>query len=129
MDAETTDGEPTTRFGKGGGQVRKGEKGTQVLFFTDRNSRAAKDDEGKTLKNKEGKTIYEEQKREKPICKQYTVFNVEQAEGLKLKAREDPSTARMGRSSRRRESDCGQRADRAARCRRSRLLISLTKTR
>ena len=41
------------------------------------------------MKNKEGKTIYEEQKRATPICKQYTVFNVEQAEGLKLKPRED----------------------------------------
>ena len=71
-----------------GGQVRKGEKGTQVLFFTDRNSRVAKDEKGQTLKNKEGKTIYEEQKRETPICKQYTVFNVEQAEGLELKPRE-----------------------------------------
>ena len=89
------DGRGDNRWGtynqirEAGGQVRKGEKGTQVLFFTDRNSRAAKDEQGKTLKNKEGKTIYEEQKREKPICKQYTVFNVEQAEGLKLKPRED----------------------------------------
>ena len=72
-----------------GGQVRKGEKGTQVQFFTDRNSRAAKDEQGKTLKDKEGKTIYEEQERRTPIYKQYTVFNVEQADGLKLKPRED----------------------------------------
>ena len=93
--------EPAIRDGRGdnrwgtynqireaGGQVRKGEKGTQVLFFTDRNSRVAKDEKGQTMKNKEGKTIYEEQKRETPICKQYTVFNVEQAEGLELKPRE-----------------------------------------
>ena len=71
-----------------GGQVRKGEKGTQVLFFTDRTAKAAKDEQGKTLKDKEGKTIYEEEKRSRPICKQYTVFNVEQAEGLELKPRE-----------------------------------------
>ena len=89
------DGRGDNRWGtynqirEAGGQVRKGEKGTQVLFFTDRNSRVAKDEKGQTLKNKEGKTIYEEQKRETPICKQYTVFNVEQAEGLKLKPRED----------------------------------------
>ena len=72
-----------------GGQVRKGEKGTQVQFFTDRNSRAAKDEQGKTLKDKNGKTIYEEQERRTPIYKQYTVFNVEQADGLKLKPRDE----------------------------------------
>ena len=88
------DGRGDNRWGtynqirEAGGQVRKGEKGTQVLFFTDRNSRVAKDEKGQTMKNREGKTIYEEQKREKPICKQYTVFNVEQAEGLELKPRE-----------------------------------------
>ena len=88
------DGRGDNRWGtynqirEAGGQVRKGEKGTQVLFFTDRNSRVAKDEKGQTMKNKEGKTIYEEQKRETPICKQYTVFNVEQAEGLELKPRE-----------------------------------------
>ena len=60
-----------------GGQVRKGERGTQVLFFTDRTARAAKDEQGKTLKDQDGKTIYEEAQRDKPICKQYTVFNVE----------------------------------------------------
>ena len=32
--------------------------------------------------------LYEEEKRSIPICKQYTVFNVEQAEGLELKQRE-----------------------------------------
>ena len=70
-----------------GGQVRKGERGTQVLFFTDRTARVAKDEQGKAIKDQDGKTIYEEEKREKPICKQYTVFNVEQADGLELKPR------------------------------------------
>ena len=94
MSRAIRDGRGDNRWGtynqirEAGGQVRKGEKGTQVLFFTDHNSRAAKDENGKTLKNKEGKTIYEEQKRETPICKQYTVFNVEQAEGLELKPRQ-----------------------------------------
>ena len=71
-----------------GGQVRKGEKGTKVLFFTDRTAHAAKDEQGKVLKDKEGKTIYEEEQRSRPICKQYTVFNVEQAKGLKLQPRQ-----------------------------------------
>ena len=88
------DGRGDNRWGtynqirEAGGQVRKGEKGTQVLFFTDRTAKAAKDEKGKTLKDKEGKTIYEEEQRSHPICKQYTVFNVEQADGLELKPRE-----------------------------------------
>ena len=79
------DGRGDNRWGtynqirEAGGQVRKGEKGTQVLFFTDRTAKAAKDEQGKT--------IYEEEQRERPICKQYTVFNVEQADGLELKPR------------------------------------------
>ena len=88
------DGRGDNRWGtynqirEAGGQVRKGEKGTQVLFFTDRTAKAAKDEKGQTLKDKEGKTIYEEEQRSHPICKQYTVFNVEQADGLELKPRE-----------------------------------------
>ena len=94
MSRAIRDGRGDNRWGtynqirEAGGQVRKGEKGTQVLFFTKTNSRAAKDEEGKTRKTKEGKTIYEEQQRETPVVKQYTVFNVEQADGLKLAARE-----------------------------------------
>ena len=58
------------------------------MFFTDRTAKAAKDEQGKTIKDKDGKTIYEEKQRSRPICKQYTVFNVEQADGLELKPRE-----------------------------------------
>ena len=81
-----------TQIREAGGQVRKGEKGTQVLFFTDRTARPAKDEQGKVLKDKDGNTIHEEEQRGKPICKQYTVFNVEQADGLELKPR--PAQAR-----------------------------------
>ena len=70
-----------------GGQVRRGEKGTRVLFFKDRTARALKDEQGKVLKDKDGKTIYEEEQQAYPMCKQYTVFNVEQADGLELKPR------------------------------------------
>ena len=81
-----------TQIQEAGGQVRKGEKGTQVLFFTDRTARTAKDEQGKVLKDKDGNTIHEEEQRSRPICKQYTVFNVEQADGLELKPR--PAQAR-----------------------------------
>ena len=89
------DGRGDNRWGtynqirEAGGQVRKGEKGTQVLFFTDRTARAAKDEKGKPLKDKDGKTIYEEE-HSAPVrfVSRYTVFNVEQADGLELKPRE-----------------------------------------
>ena len=74
-----------------GGQVRKGERGTQVLFFTDRERVAVKDPEGKPVKDQDGKQVYQERKREYPAIKQYTVFNVEQADKLKLPPRAETS--------------------------------------
>ena len=88
------DGRADNRWGtynqiaEAGGQVRKGEKGTQVLFFKDKTARAVKDENGKIVKDGNGKTVYDEEKRAFPVCKQYTVFSVEQADGLKLLPRE-----------------------------------------
>ena len=69
------------------GQVRKGERGTQVLFFSDRKKEAVKDLEGKPVKDQEGKQVYQERKRAYPAIRTYTVFNVEQADKLKLPPR------------------------------------------
>ena len=83
-----------------GGQVRRGEKGTQVLFYQNRTEQPAKDEEGKIRKDKDGKTIYEEAENVRPVMRQYTVFNVEQTNGLKLPPREtrsEPEWARTGR--------------------------------
>ena len=52
----------------------------------------SKDETGKIRKDKEGKTIYEETERARAVMRQYTVFNVEQADGLKLPPRETPAT-------------------------------------
>ena len=70
-----------------GGQVRKGERGTKVLFFTDRARETIKDEAGKPLQDKAGKQVYQEYQRAHPVVRQYTVFNVEQAEGLNLPPR------------------------------------------
>ena len=75
-----------------GGQVRRGEKGTQVLFYQNRTEQPAKDEEGKIRKDKDGKTIYEEKENARPVMRQYTVFNVEQTDGLKLPPREAEAT-------------------------------------
>ena len=71
-----------------GGHVRKGERGTKVLFYTDRARAPAKDEAGQPLKDKDGKQVYEEYRRSYPVVRQYTVFNVEQADGLNLPPRE-----------------------------------------
>ena len=71
-----------------GGHVRKGERGTKVLFYTDRARTPAKDEAGQPLKDKDGKPVYEEYQRSHPVVRQYTVFNAEQADGLNLPPRE-----------------------------------------
>ena len=54
------DGRGDNRWGtynqirEAGGQVRKGEKGTQVLFFTDRTAKAAKDEKGQNAQGQGG---------------------------------------------------------------------------
>ena len=72
--------------------MRRGEKGTQVLFYMNRTEQPAKDAEGKIRKDKDGKTIYEETENARPVMRQYTVFNVEQADGLKLPPRKAEAT-------------------------------------
>ena len=100
-----------------GGQVRRGEKGTQVLFYQNRTEQPAKDEEGKIRKDKEGKTIYEEAENVRPVMRQYTVFNVEQTNGLKLPPRETRSDAGMGHAPGGRQSATRQRREAAARSR------------
>ena len=68
-----------------GGAVRKGEKGTRVVWWdfsqtkrkvevTDRDGKPVLDDKGKPI-----------ERFQAPTCKVYTVFNAEQADGLKEK--------------------------------------------
>ena len=70
-----------------GGRVRKGEKGTQVLFYKQTERKKEMDERGKPVKDKDGKQVYQEERRKFPVCKQYTVFNVEQADGLQFPQR------------------------------------------
>ena len=63
-----------------GGQVRKGERGTTVLVYkpAERTERTPGDGTEHKLKNPDA------EKTTRPMWRRYTVFNVEQAEGLKL---------------------------------------------
>ena len=72
-----------------GGQVRKGEKATQVLFYKF-------DDEKKTAQEQPGTPTAEGQAEKEqtrpPMVRCYAVFNVEQADGLTLERKADDRT-------------------------------------
>ena len=75
-----------------GGQVRKGEKATPVLFYKFDDERKAQQPPGAPDTGKTGQTPDGAQEREPsrpPMVKCYAVFNVEQADGLTLERRED----------------------------------------
>ena len=68
-----------------GGHVTKGESGSPILFFG-WSSRAARNGDGKVIKDGEGRTVYgTPDKDAPPVCKVYYVFNVRQTEGLEDK--------------------------------------------
>ena len=67
-----------------GGYVRSGEKGSRIVYVSTHRTSAVKDDQGQPVKDKEGRQVYEKVPRTKPFPKHYTVFSVEQAEGLNL---------------------------------------------
>ena len=67
-----------------GGQVRKGERGERILFFDNRRKVAVEDGRGRAKKDADGRQVYRRVRREVPLFRTYTVFNVEQAAGLKL---------------------------------------------
>ena len=71
-----------------GGQIRKGERGAKILFFDRQYREAVKDTDGKLVKDGKGKQVYETRDRAKPLWRSFTVFNVEQAEGLVLPQRD-----------------------------------------
>ena len=65
-----------------GGQVRKGEKGTQVQYWKFDDRVAAKDANGKPIKDGEGKPVMVAVKLERPRIFSATVFNASQIDGL-----------------------------------------------
>ena len=65
-----------------GAQVRKGEKGTQLVKLVTHVERNAKDDNGKVIRDADGQALKERVKLENPYLKPFTVFNAEQIDGL-----------------------------------------------
>ena len=70
-----------------GGHVRKGEKGTRILSFQDHKQIAVTDKAGKPVHDAEGDKVYRYERLNHPMVRQYTVFNADQADGLKLPER------------------------------------------
>ena len=70
-----------------GGQVRKGERGTRILSFQDHKQIAVTDKAGKPVHDAEGNKVYRYERLNHPMVRQYTVFNADQADGLKLPER------------------------------------------
>lgn len=65
-----------------GGHVRKGEKGTKVLFVSTQKVQPAKDDRGRPKLTDSGEPVYERRETDRPYVRRYTVFNAEQTAGL-----------------------------------------------
>ncbi len=68
-----------------GGHVRKGEKGTPILYVDFRQRRTARDEQGQPVRDEEGRPMLEWVQRDRPLVKLHYVFNVEQTEGLQLR--------------------------------------------
>ena len=67
---------------KAGGSVRKGERGTHCLLFVNSKRVAIRDDNGKHLRDANGKKRYRWIKLERPYSRLFVVFNAAQADGL-----------------------------------------------
>lgn len=70
-----------------GGYVRRGEKATTGTYMSYNQRVLAKDEDGNPQKDENGRSVYVEIPRERPIPVPFKVFNVEQAEGLNLPER------------------------------------------
>ncbi len=65
-----------------GGQVRRGEKGSAILFWQFETRKLARDRDGHPVLDQDGKPVYETVPLERPRSYPYTVFNADQCDGL-----------------------------------------------
>ena len=65
-----------------GGHVRRGQKGSAILYWQFEAKRVARDKAGKPVLDEKGKPVYETQALQSPRVYQYRVFNAEQCDGL-----------------------------------------------
>jgi antirestriction protein ArdC len=67
-----------------GGHVKRGEKGTPIMYVEFRKRTLQRDEQGQPRVNKDGHPQYSYEQRDRPMVKMHVVFNVEQTQGLKL---------------------------------------------
>ena len=65
-----------------GYSVKKGEKGTPLMFYSFKEEKALRDESGKPIKDASGNTIKEKIERSRPIVRTFYVFNAEQIQGI-----------------------------------------------
>lgn len=65
-----------------GGQVKKGEKGTECRFWQWSKEETVKDEQGRPVRDKEGKEVKQRVPLERPIVRSFVVFNAEQVDGM-----------------------------------------------
>ena len=70
-----------------GAQVRRGERSSRIQYYMTHRKVAVKDDKGKPVKDDHGEKLYKQEKLSHPRRRFYSVFNAEQADGLKPEPR------------------------------------------
>lgn len=76
--------------------MRKGEKGTPIMYVDFRQRRTARDEQGRPIRDEEGRPKLEWVQRDRPLVKLHHVFNVEQTEGLQLRPLQTGAGAGVG---------------------------------
>jgi putative DNA primase/helicase len=65
-----------------GASLRKGSKGTRIQYWSFTKSTTRKGEDGKTIKDGDGKSVTDTHKLSRPLVSHATVFNAEQIDGL-----------------------------------------------
>ena len=68
------------------GQVQRGETGTRILYWHFEDRRAARDSNGRPVRDEKGATVYETWALQSPRVYTYNVFNAEQCDSLPAQA-------------------------------------------
>ena len=72
------------QIAEAGGHVRKGEKGTPIMYVEYHSRTLETDEQGQPKRDADGHPAYRVEPRDRPMVRIHTVFNVEQTEGLNL---------------------------------------------
>lgn len=71
-----------------GGHVERGQTGAKILFFDRTKLSIQKDEKGRPARDDQGRPVYQQHEKPRPVIRAYTVFNVEQTRGLDLPPQE-----------------------------------------